>query len=157
MEFVQFEAESRAVSIGKPCRSLRKHHAAVSGIDVPLERNLHSWELALYIFCVDGNIPILREPVRFEYRDKNNKKHYYYPDFQVGEDLSEIKGDQFFDTSGVFINPRTKLPDSEKYACMMVNNVQIVRYADCEPFITYCVNKYNDKHWYKQFVYRKDK
>ena len=40
MEFVQFEAESRAVSIGKPCRSLRKHHAAVSGIDVPLERNL---------------------------------------------------------------------------------------------------------------------
>ena len=41
MEFVQFEAESRAVSIGKPCRSLRKHHAAVSGIDVPLERNLH--------------------------------------------------------------------------------------------------------------------
>ena len=116
-----------------------------------------SWELALYIFCVDGNIPILREPVRFEYRDKNNKKHYYYPDFQVGEDLIEIKGDQFFDTSGVFINPRTKLPDSEKYACMMVNNVQIVRYADCEPFITYCVNKYNDKHWYKQFVYRKDK
>ena len=41
MESVQFEAETRAVSIGKPCRSLRKRHAAVSGISVPSERNLH--------------------------------------------------------------------------------------------------------------------
>ena len=37
---MQFEAETRAVSIGKPCRSLRKRHAAVSGISVPSERNL---------------------------------------------------------------------------------------------------------------------
>ena len=48
MEFMQFEAESRAVSIGKPCRSLRKHHAAVSGIDVPLERNLQHHLTVLY-------------------------------------------------------------------------------------------------------------
>ena len=41
MESVQFEAETRAVSIGKPCRSLRKRYAAVSGISVPSERNLH--------------------------------------------------------------------------------------------------------------------
>jgi len=62
LEFVQFEAESRAVSIGKPCRSLRKHHAAVSGIDVPLERNLQwndDWsdrrQLEEYIRDVSGN------------------------------------------------------------------------------------------------------
>jgi len=42
LESVQFEAETRAVSIGKPCRSLRKRHATVSGIDVPSERNLQT-------------------------------------------------------------------------------------------------------------------
>lgn len=31
-----------SVSIGKPCRSLQKRHAAVSGISVPSEWNLQS-------------------------------------------------------------------------------------------------------------------
>lgn len=62
---MQFEAETRAVSIGKPCRSLRKPHAAVSGISVPSERNLHS---SFYLYERDR---------------KSSIKAWYYDVYQV--------------------------------------------------------------------------
>ena len=39
-----------------------------------------SWELALYIYAIDHNEEIVREPLRFEYY-YDNKVFYYYPDF----------------------------------------------------------------------------
>ena len=50
-----------------------------------------SWELALYIYAVDHNEEIAREPIRLEY-SYGNKVFYYYPDFLYNGQLIEIKG-----------------------------------------------------------------
>ena len=64
-----------------------------------------SWELAVWIYCIDHNIPIIREPVIFRYSDNAGKILPYIPDFKINGQLVEIKGDQFFDESGKMICP----------------------------------------------------
>lgn len=123
-----------------------------------------SWELAFYIWFKDANITILREPIRLKYLDKHGKSHYYYPDFQLEDDrfednhvLIEIKGDHMLNDQMQLIDPKTKEIDYEKTQCMIDNHVYIMTFKDCEPFIKYCQEKFNDKKWYKQFIYHKDK
>ena len=36
-----------------------------------------SWELAVWIYCIDHNIPIIRDPCMFEYKDFENSFHKY--------------------------------------------------------------------------------
>jgi hypothetical protein len=50
-----------------------------------------SWELAFLIYHLDQNIPIRRFEGYFEY-SWEGKVHKYYPDFQVGENIYELKG-----------------------------------------------------------------
>lgn len=103
-----------------------------------------SWELAVFIYCVDNNIPIIRLPVRFEYYDKNNKKHYYFPDFLINNKLVEIKGPQYLDENN-------QLKNKDKQKCMDNNNVNMWTTDEVLPYLNYCINKFNDKYWYKQF------
>lgn len=103
-----------------------------------------SWELATYIYCIDNNISILRLPIKFEYYDKNNKKHYYFPDFLINNELIEIKGPQYIDNN-------RQLKDKDKQKCMDDNNVIMWTEENIQPYLNYCVNKFNDKNWYKQF------
>lgn len=103
-----------------------------------------SWELATYIYCVDNNISVLRLPTRFKYYDKNNKKHYYFPDFLINDTLIEIKGPQYLNQDG-------KLKDKFKQKCMDDNNVIMWTKEDIQPYLNYCISKFNNKNWYKQF------
>ena len=114
-----------------------------------------SWELALYIWCIDGGIPITREPVALEYFDVNNHKRVYFPDFQIWDSLCEVKGTHLVNDSGELINPKTKTVDEEKTRCMRENKVYVMRYDECKPFIDYCIVKFKNKKWFKQFEYRK--
>lgn len=103
-----------------------------------------SWELAVYIYCVDHNIPIEREPVRFSYINNNGKKSYYFPDFIINGIIIEIKGDQYLDD-------KLTLKDKAKQQCMNENNVVLWTRSDVQKYIDYCINKFNDNRWYNQF------
>ena len=55
-------------------------------------------EIAYYIWLSDNNIEFTYQPkVSFKYLAENGKEHLYIPDFQVGQDFVEIKGDQYLD------------------------------------------------------------
>lgn len=110
-----------------------------------------SWELALYIYAIDHNIPVIRTPCTFTYYDSNNVKHTYTPDFLYDSQLVEIKGDQFFNENGTLINVYSKKVDTDKLNCMKANNVKLLRYSDIKSYISYCSSKYLDKPWYKSF------
>ena len=106
-----------------------------------------SWELAVYIYCIDHNIDIIREPCRFEYYIGNNK-HYYYPDFKINNDIIEIK-------ASWALTSDKKLIDSYKQHCIEQNNVIIWDDEIIEPYLIYCQSKFNNKNWSKQFIYSK--
>ena len=116
-----------------------------------------SWELAVWIYCIDHNIPIIREPVRFEYYDINNKRHYYIPDFSISGKLVELKGDQYFSSNRTMIYPyNTKklsgtwipMTDDEKrfmddlyerkHQCGLANNVSFWCIDDVQHYLDYC-------------------
>lgn len=103
-----------------------------------------SWELAVYIYSIDNNISIDRLPNKFIYYDNDNKKHYYFPDFLIEGQLIEIKGPQYIDENG-------ELTDKAKLRCMNENNVIMWVEKDVQPYLEYCVSKFNNKNWYKQF------
>ena len=116
-----------------------------------------SWELAVWIYCIDHNIPIIREPVRFEYYDINNKCHYYIPDFSISGKLVELKGDQYFSSNRTMIYPyNTKklsgtwipMTDDEKkfmndlyerkHQCGLANGVKFWCIDDVQHYLDYC-------------------
>lgn len=103
-----------------------------------------SWELAVYIYCVDHNIHIEREPVSFKYTNSKGTDSYYFPDFIINDEIVEIKGDQFLDENNT-------LKDKAKLKCMNDNDVKLLRYTDIKYAIDYCIDKYNSNAWYKPF------
>lgn len=103
-----------------------------------------SWELAVYIYCIDHNIHIEREPVRFKYTNFDGKDSYYFPDFIIDDELVEIKGDQF-------LNEDNTLKDKAKLKCMNEHNVSLWIKSDVQKYITYCEEKFEDIKWYNQF------
>lgn len=86
-----------------------------------------SWELCLWIYAIDNNIPIEREPTKFIY-EYMGKEHFYFPDFLYNNELVEIKGSHFFDGDKM-INPYdNEMNDlyESKHQCMITNGVKIL-------------------------------
>lgn len=114
-----------------------------------------SWELNYYIWLIDNNVNFKYHPdISFKY-ECNNQIHYYYPDFLINDEFVEIKGDQFFDKNGNFINPYNKNPDivvryKAKYQCMLANNIKILKYSDLKEIIKENKTKYG-KTYIRQF------
>ena len=129
-----------------------------------------SWELAVWIYCIDHNIPIIRNVfTHFTYEDAINNKHDYYPDFMINGKLVEIKGDQYFNPDGTMGYPYTKLhhdsdeltPEEKsflndlyerKHQCGLANGVEFWRGETCQKYIEYC----NLAHPNWQTLFRKD-
>ena len=115
-----------------------------------------SWELALYIYLVDNNIQFEYQPIKPQlFYTYDHKQHRYYPDFKIGNQLIEIKGDQLIDSDGKWIAaPYFKhiATDDEyhkmcslseaKHQCAIANNVKILTFEDCKKYITYINAKY---------------
>ena len=125
-------------------------------------------ELALFIYLTDNNISFEYKPkVYFEYIF-NSKKHRYYPDFKIGEDLIEIKGSHFFDKDGKMRCPfRAKTWTDEdkakidnlyeaKHQCMLNNNVKILKSEDTKKYVEFVKQRYN-KDYLQTFRKRKSK
>lgn len=55
-----------------------------------------NWEVKVYEFCRDNNIPIEYSPkISYQY-EYNNRIWTYHPDFLINGKVYEIKGDYFF-------------------------------------------------------------
>lgn len=115
-----------------------------------------SWELALYIFAKDHNVPIIHEPVRFKYT-VNNIVHYYTPDFLYDGKLIDIKGSHLL-KDNLVIDPYNHWTAEELHAkneCIKQNNVKLLSYSDILFAIKYVENQYGKKYL-KQFKNKKD-
>ena len=105
-------------------------------------------ELCFYLYHITNNIEIKREPVELKFTF-NNKEYSYYPDFQVGEKLYEIKGNQFLTEEGKWQNPFDHTLDElfeAKRQCAIKNNVIIL------------YEKYYQKYvdWFEIHSYQKE-
>lgn len=100
-----------------------------------------SWELAVWIYFTDNNIKIEREPIKLPYKDNKHNLHYYFPDFRIYGQLIEVKANWRLQ----------RLFGTNKYKCMLNNNVIIWSDDLIQPFLEYCKNKYKSKNWANQF------
>ena len=105
-------------------------------------------ELCFYLYHITNNIEIKREPVELKFT-LNNKVYSYYPDFQVGDKLYEIKGNQFLTEDGKWQCPFDHTKDAlfeAKHQCAIKNNVIILYDKDYQ--------KYLD--WFEAHGYQKE-
>ena len=109
-------------------------------------------EIAFYIWLRDNDIEFTCKPtISFEFMH-NGQIHRYYPDFIVEGQITEIKGDHFFEDcnpSKKMINPFLKIQDGyaeEKHQCMLANNVKIITSCEYIKYMSYVENKYG-KHY----------
>lgn len=115
-----------------------------------------SWELAYYIWLNDNNIKFEYQPnIYFEYQ-VNNKKYKYFPDFLINEKLYDIKGTQFFNDTGEYIDPYIKNTEKAKakYQCMLDNNIILLKDDFIKPILNYIKEKYGCDYL-KQFKIEK--
>ena len=94
-------------------------------------------ELCFYLYHIKNNIEIKHEPIElFYYFD--DKKHSYFPDFEVDGQLYEIKGQQFLKEDGSWQNPFDHSLDDlfeAKHQCAMTNKVKILYPTDYKKYI----------------------
>ncbi len=95
-----------------------------------------SWEVKVYQYCKENNIPCEYQPnITFEYL-YNNETHQYHPDFLINGKLYEVKGNQFFEGNKMICpynrnNYKDELAEA-KHQCMIKNGVIILRKNDIE-------------------------
>lgn len=109
------------------------------------------WELAIYVWCKDNDVPVVYHPnFHFTYEDENGNEHIYWPDFLIKGQFYETKGDQFFNDKDEPYNKYTKTFWWSKYNALTKNNVKILRKADMIPYLKY-VNDTYGKDFIKSF------
>lgn len=103
-----------------------------------------SWEIAYYIWLKDNAIDFEFHPNdSFEYITSDGKVHKYFPDFKVGDEYIEIKGDHLYEKHSMSMPP-------EKIECMQTNGIKILRSAEIKPILNYICNRYG-KNFIKQY------
>jgi len=105
-----------------------------------------SWELAVYIYAIDHNEDIIREPVVLEYYIED-KIHYYIPDFLYNNKLIEIKGNHLIKNGKLQnVYKKSSYKDEAKQKCLEENNVIIWQDQDIKFALEYVKNKYGYKY-----------
>ena len=105
-------------------------------------------ELCLYMYCLENNIPIIREPIELTF-DFDEKTYHYYPDFKINDELIEVKGKQFLTEDGSWCNPFDHSLDrlfEAKHQCALANNVKILYEQEYKKYI----NWFNEKGYKKE-------
>lgn len=113
-------------------------------------------ELAFFIWLQETGQDFEYQPsVSFSYMFEG-REHKYMPDFRVGDQLIEIKGNQFFkdkDPTKEMVNPYDHSQDAlyeAKHQCMLRNRVKILVEADCKKAIDF-VKENHGRDYLKQF------
>ena len=115
-----------------------------------------SWELAYYMFNQDLGIDIKRNTSIFKYY-VDCKEYGYIPDFIVNNRLVEIKGDYLWDFNNksdskkIFFKGERLKKEIAKKECAENNNVKILYKEDIKDILQYCIDKFNNKYWYRKF------
>lgn len=90
---------------------------------------------------MDQGINIHRAEVSFDYENPaDSSLHKYFPDFEIDDELYEIKGKQFLAEDGRWQNPYDHSQDDlyeAKHQCALKNNVHILYYEDYKEALTY--------------------
>lgn len=114
-----------------------------------------SWELIFWMYHVLGNIPIecISQGIEYSVEDKI---HYYFPDFKIGDQYYEIKGDQFLDKNGSLKNPFTDDPFIQKIyeaksECMRKYKVILIAKKDIGSYREFTEQKLG-KCWWEKFT-----
>lgn len=73
------------------------------------------------------------------------KNHKYTPDFKVGNEFWEIKGNQFLNEDGTWKNPYSKnndgLPEAKHQLCIE-KGIKILYKVEIKPYKDYFLKKY---------------
>lgn len=93
-----------------------------------------SWELAYYIWLKDHNITFDYHPTKIEYKFEN-KNHYYWPDFKIGNRFIEIKSPILYEKMQI-----QNTLENAKLNCMLEHKVIII--TNCNKYIEYVNNKF---------------
>ena len=115
------------------------------------------YELAVYIYYIDHDIPIEREPIvakndkgenvrYFIYKDRSGRTRKYFPDFKIGNKIVETK-------SNYWLHQCSRTP---KYDCMIEHGVEVWTDKDVKPYFDYCEKKYGTRKWSDHFKYTRD-
>lgn len=124
-----------------------------------------SWELAIWIYAKDHNIPIEREPIKLSFNFDGKEKHVI-PDFRYNGKLIEIKGDHYYDKNHDTVKypykfKETNVPLNEheinirkrllkaKFECYNENDVAIWDKNECKPFLDYVNSTYGPGYIFK--------
>ena len=102
-----------------------------------------SWEIAYYIWLKDHNISFSYhvKPITYMFE---NRKHKYFPDFEVNGKLVEIKNPKLLERMQTNVGTL----DNAKYNCMIEHGVEIKDNVD--EYLTYIYDKYG-KDYLQQF------
>lgn len=112
-----------------------------------------SWELAFFIYLEDHNMEFEYHPNIYYSYKYQNQNHKYFPDFKVGDEIIEIKGNQFLKADGSWKSYYKYGNDDlmeAKHQCILKNNIKILYENDIKPYIKY-VNDTYGKDYIKQF------
>lgn len=105
------------------------------------------WELSFYIWAKDNSLNIKRCTKNFNYIFEG-KEYCYFPDFEIEDNLYEIKGNQFLKEDGTWQNPFDHSQDAlyeAKHQCALKNNIKILYSEDCKIYINYVNEHYNSE------------
>lgn len=104
-----------------------------------------SWEIAYYIWLKDHNIQFEFHPdIAFKYVTTDGKEHKYFPDFKIGDEFIEIKGNHLLENTW---------SPPEKISCIKEHG-KILGAEEIKPYLNYILNKYG-KNYLKQFKRQK--
>lgn len=132
-----FNTEQTKQKARKASQSTRYHYKGMSFDS--------SWEIAFYIYHTDNGIIVEHEPVKIPFLFEG-KTYNYVPDFRIGSQLFEIKGNQFLDKDGTWKDPYTNNNSfvKIKYSVAIHNNVKILYWEDIKRYVEYVKTKYGD-------------
>lgn len=110
-----------------------------------------SWELAFYFYLKTNNVSFLYHQIKIEYYIRD-KKHLYFPDFEIDGVLYEIKGDQFFRADGTMFdpsNPEKNYIAIEKQRLMKRLGVIIISKQEIKKYLDFCKEHHFDVKSFK--------
>lgn len=97
------------------------------------------WELAFLLYHLSKRHRIHRCNLVFEYTSRG-KKHKYYPDFQIGTTIYEIKGKYRKN-----LNFKLDSVIQAGYKIILIDKKRI------QPYLEYCYKKYKTEHLEKLY------
>ena len=110
-----------------------------------------SWEVAFYAYEKSLGKNVKKSQKSIEY----NNGHYYFPDFEIDEQLFEIKGKHLW-KDGHLYNPYTQKFEPEKEKCILENNVKLLFEDDLKDAFDYMNETYGN-NWQEYFQAFKNK